>query len=167
RLPHFVSALVLVLGLGYCVPVQAQVGAAAKQGDERIGKLLDEINWKYEVDSDGDYKLIFRFEDDRTQIVFVNSNTSKLGPLEIREVWAPSFRMGPNPRPADNQALLEANDKVKLGAWRVVKAGDDYVAVFAIQIAADADRETLRTAVDAASVTADQMEQKYSQEDEF
>lgn len=134
---------------------QAQLG---RSGDARVRKVIEAIGWKYEVDSDGDYKMVFRFDDERTQLVYANNQTVELGNMEIREVWAPGFRL-----PADASAdlllnLLRDNNRVKVGAWRVIKSGDDLVAVFTAQIAADADKDTFQTVVQAVSTTADEKE---------
>mgnify|MGYP000194568318 CR=1 FL=1 len=137
------------------VVAHAQLGSSA---DARVRRVIEAVGWKYEVDSDGDYKMVFRFDDDRTQLVYANSKTVELGNMEIREVWAPGFRL-----PADATAemlmdLLRDNNRVKVGAWRVIKSGDDLVAVFTAQISADADKETFETVVQAVCTTADEKE---------
>lgn len=139
----------------------------ANEPDQRVAEQLDEIGWKYEVDADGDFRLVFRYPDGRTQIVFINSQTESLGPMEIREVWAAGFRVDKDADKSVFQSLLEENELVKLGAWRLVQAGEDSVAVFAVQLPADADTELLRLATDVAGITADKAGQQNSEEDEF
>ena len=50
--------------------------------DSRVEKALKKLGLKYEVDEDGDFKLVFAVEDNR-------STTETLGKMEIREVWSP------------------------------------------------------------------------------
>ena len=60
---------------------------AAPTADARIKAALDRKNVDYEIDDDGDFRIIFPTDDDgnRTQLVFVNSAVEKYGDkLEIR-----------------------------------------------------------------------------------
>ncbi len=137
------------------VVAHAQLGQSA---DARVRKVIEAVGWKYEVDSDQDYKMVFRFDDHRTQLVYANSRTVELGNMEIREVWAPGFTL-PDETPAEMLLdLLRQNNQVKVGAWRVIRSGEDLVAVFTAQIAADADKETFQTVVQAVCATADEKE---------
>ena len=51
-----------------------------QKGDSRIRNILTSADIKYEVDNDGDYKVIFKFDDGRTQL-----NTVRLS-LLLREI---------------------------------------------------------------------------------
>ena len=159
---------VVLLTLVSVQNVQGQIGRkAGPGGDPRVAKLLDQIGWKYEVDKDGDFKLLFNLENDRTHLVYVMSKTEKLRGLEIREVWAPGFRVGEDPDPEVLLHLLKENARKKAGAWRVIGTGDRQMAVFAVQIEAEADAETMKTIVTAVIETADQLEKEVTDADEF
>ena len=163
-LAGIIAAAAMVLAIHEAA--HAQVGA--KGGDARVRRLLDEIGWKYDVDGDGDFKMTFRFEDDRTQLVYINSNTERLDDMEIREVWSPGFRTDKPINAQVAQELLLENRVKKLGAWRLIPAAEDkYIAVFAAHIDAATDAATLKSVVRVLSVTADEREKVVTNEDEF
>ena len=63
--------------------------AAAK--DASVEKRLDARGTKYEIDDDGDYKIVISWEkESRSQIVFVSGKTEEVAGLVIREVFAPA-----------------------------------------------------------------------------
>ncbi len=84
--------------------------------DPRVEKALKKLGLKYEVDKDGDFKLVFSVEDDRTQVVFINSTTETLGKMEIREIWSPTAKFSSTPPPALSLALLEKIAPLRLAA---------------------------------------------------
>jgi len=155
----------LILG-GLLLASHAQVGKK-KAGDPRVSGLLDEAGLKASIDDEGDFRLHNEVADGRSQLVWILSKTSELRELEIREIWAIAFK-SPTPFSADvaNQ-LLEQNCQTKIGAWQMRKMGDDFVAVFSAQIAADTDVDSLTTVIDAVALTADNMEQELSEGDEW
>ncbi|HEX8139280.1 MAG TPA: hypothetical protein VF544_17085 [Pyrinomonadaceae bacterium] len=151
--------------------------------DARVRAALDKIGYKYELNAANDYKLV-PIETERagtkadgtpvfrTQLVYVNSNTERYGTLEIREVLAPVMIV-PGPLPADvANRLLRENNQVKLGAWRLVaittgpNAGKS-LAMFAAQINADADPESLRLTIKSVILIADRMEKELTGTDDF
>lgn len=151
----------------FAAPVQAQLGAGAQSADERVRKLVEAVGWKYQVDSDGDYKLIFRYEDERTQLVYASSKTLTVGSLEVREIWAPAFKTEGVPSGELLLDLLRDNNKVKIGAWRLLQSGGNYIGVFAAQVSADCDRDTFQTVVRAVGITADEKEKAVTEKDDF
>ena len=120
------TALALLLVL--LAPVQAfaapKADAKAKaeakaKADPTVAVLLDQIGYQYEIDEDGDYKLVMGVGDDeRTQLVFVRSPVETSGKPRVREIWSPAYPStgGPFPGPVSNR-LLEASNELKLGAW--------------------------------------------------
>jgi hypothetical protein len=169
----------------------AQVAAAQTHGDNsasptadpRVKAALDRIGYKYELNKENDYKLTpIQTEQTgtsadgkpiwRSQLVYVNSNTERYGALEIREVLAPAFlSSGPLSATVANR-LLRENNIVKLGSWRLVpittgpNAGS-YLAMFAAQISADSDAESLRLAIKSVILIADRMEKELTNADDY
>ncbi len=144
---------VLLPGLAH-----AQLGGTSgtsPSGDPRIKDLIERIGWKYEVDCDGDFKLGFQVEQAGPgQIVYINSNTTHLGQLEIRDVWAPAMLME---QPFEAEMLsnfLQENNDVKVGGWRLIRTRQGYLAAFAVNISAEADAQTLKSVVLAVAFTA-------------
>lgn len=138
--------------------------AAAAAPDRALGRLLDGLQYQYEVDEDGDYKMVFDLEDDRTQLAFVRSSVETYGNHHIREVWSPGYRSpgAQFPAPVANR-LLEYSNSSKLGSW--VKQGN--TAMFVVKIDADASAEVLSDAINAAVQSADELELELTSKDEF
>ncbi len=143
----------------------AMAGSAfAADPDRAVGRLLDSLEYKYEVDEDGDYRMVFDMEDERTQLVFVRSSVETYGTHHVREVWSPAYKApGPQfPALVANRLLEDSNDS-KLGGW--VKQGD--TAMFVVKVDADAKAEVLSDAIDAAIKSADAMELELTTKDDF
>src|SRR4051812_19328228 len=140
----------------------------ARQADSRVQALLDELELKYDIDSDGDFRVGFELDDGRAQLGFIRSETTQFGKFDIREVFAVAH-ISEGPLPADlANALLIYNAHVKLGSWRVERQPDDKcVVVFAVQIAADPDPKSLYTAMSLVVHTADNVERKLDADDKF
>ncbi len=133
--------------------------------DPVIARQLESLEYRYEVDEDGDYKLTFEVDDKRSQLAYILSTTEKFGNLQVREIWSPAYRASSAQFPVDvANRLLEDSQSSKLGAW--VKQGD--MAVFVVKIAADAAAAELDDALDFVLRAADQMEAALTQgKDEF
>jgi hypothetical protein len=136
-------------------------------GDARVRRALEQAELKYTVDDDGDFRLVFEEDGDRTQLVFVNSKTSTYKSMEVREVWSFGYRVDEDeiiPR-ARLEALLQKNSSYKVGAWGLSSNGRN--VVFTIRIPADADAEMLDDAARLASETADELELDWSGDDKL
>lgn len=152
----------------------AQVGSSKSSGsskaDPRVKKLLTELGYKYEVDDDGDYRCTFKVGDDgRTQLLWIKSGTNPFGSLEIREVFSFAYREATEPSRSLCMKLLRDNYKKKLGAWEMgySESSEQYTAIYNVKIAADADADTLKDAIQMASEAADEMEAQISDEDKW
>ena len=178
------------IGLLVCLLFVAPVAAAQTHSDstkppadQRVKIALDRIGYKYELDTNNDYKLTPIHTEQtgtsadgkaiwRTQLVYVNSNTERYGTLEIREVLAPAFLSnGPLSAEVANR-LLRENNSVKLGSWRLVliNSGPNsgkYLAMFAAQINADSDSESLRLTIKSVILIADRMEKELTNADDY
>lgn len=161
-LPAFVAALALVPQLA-----AAQVGARTITPDARVEKLLKEAELNYTIDEDGDFRLEFALDDDRSQLVWISSKTASYEVLEIRDVWSVAFR-SKEPLSAElaNKALRK-NGEMILGAWQVKKWGEEYVLAYAAQVAANTDAASLESAAEAVVVSADELEKELTGKDEF
>ena len=121
--------------------------------------LLEELGYEYELDEDGDYKMVMALDGGRTQMVFIRSGVETYGRHRVREIWSPAYRVdaGAFPGPVANR-LLEASHALKLGAW-VNNAG---FAVLVVKVDAGIDAEALDQAIGAAVTSADEMERELS-----
>ena len=148
-------ALGLGLGLAISLPLSAQETESTVP-DAGIKAQLTELGYKYELDDDNDFKLVFEVGDEgRSQIVYVLSAVETYGEHSVREVWSPAYESPTEDfsGPVANR-LLEASNSAKLGAW--VKQGKN--ATFVVKIPSDASKEELDDAIDAAIKLADEME---------
>jgi hypothetical protein len=154
--PLTLQAFALTCALGLALLAGSAAAKDAPKADPKVKAQLDAAGVKFEVDEEGDYKMVFEMDDKRTQIVFLRAPVETFGQRRIREIWAPAYKAeGSNGIPADvANRLLDATMANKIGAW--AKEGD--VAVFVVKIDADATGEVLRETIEAAADTADAME---------
>ena len=133
--------------------------------DPVVKAHLDALEYQYELTDQGDYKVVFKYEDERTQLVFIGSAVETYGEHHVREVWAPAYKSAQGALPPDvANRLLESSSDLKLGAW--TKA--DAYAVFVVKLPADATRDALDDALEVAGTTADNMESELTPgKDEF
>ena len=166
------AALAVLLALTLGGAAGAQIGETpvgeTQVGDVRVREALEELELNYEIDADGDYKVIVEFEEGgRSQVAIINSRTETLRPLEIREVWSPAFISDRKLKGKVANRLLMDNFERKLGAWQILTNGDQQVAVFSVKLAADAAPASLLTTLEAVLTTADQMEKELLGTDDF
>ena len=139
-------------------------GAHAAEPDKAVGRALDKLDYTYEVDEDGDYKMVFDMDDGRSQLAFVRSTVEEFGKHKIREIWSPAYNSPGKQFPAAvANRLLEDSQDAKMGAW--VK--QDQLAMFVVKVDANATPEALSDAIDAAIRTADAMELELTERDEY
>lgn len=139
-------------------------GAHAAEPDKAVGRALDTLKYTYEVDEDGDYKMVFDMDDGRSQLAFVRSTVEEFGKHKIREIWSPAYNSPGKQFPAAvANRLLEDSQDAKMGAW--VK--QDQLAMFVVKVDATATPEQLSDAIDAAIRTADAMELELTEQDEY
>ncbi len=157
------SALPLVIVALFVVVLPVRAEEAAKPKTEPAASIkaqLDAKGLKYEVDKDGDFKMIYEMADSkRTQTVFVRSPTFSFGGLEAREIWSPAYRSEDGKLPVDvANSLLEQNAELKLGAWE----NQGGIAVMVMKIPADASADQLIAAIEGAAAIADGTEKAFS-----
>jgi hypothetical protein len=154
--PLTLQAFALTCALGLALVAGAAAAKDAPKADPKVKAQLDAAGVKFEVDEEGDYKMVFEMDDKRTQVVFLRAPVETFGERRIREIWSPAYQ-GSDGIPADiANRLLDATMANKIGAW--AKEGD--FAVFVVKIDADATGEALRNSIEAAADTADAMEQE-------
>ena len=159
------AILLLILLVLVAGQASAQIGGmlnksqSSGKGDPRVSSLFDQTGVKYEVDGDGDFKVINELDDGRTQLVFIISKTNMVGHLEIREVWSVGYMPDGEMSKDALELLLYANDRMKLGFWRLVDFGENVAGVLCAQIAADIDARSMLQVIQTISDTADTMEE--------
>ncbi len=175
---RFVRALFgFAVALALLIPAMtsraaAQLGQAeASPADPFVGKALDNLELVYEIDEDGDYKMLFELDGDRSQLVYVFSAVETFGALRIREVWAPVAKPK-NLTASVAKKLLAENQSVKFGAFRVLDSANDegepaILIAFAAHISADTTGDALMSALEMVYSQADEMEAELTAADDF
>jgi len=156
-----------LIGAGSAMPPAfGQVGDTP--GDQRVRDALDELKLKYKVTDTGLFKLLYNTGDERDQMVYVSSTTTRYDSLEIREVWSIGYECeGPIPGPVANR-LLEASESLKIGGWSALKLDSGKRrAVLTAKIAAGSSAKVLGSALEAVSTSADKVEKELTSKDDF
>jgi hypothetical protein len=144
----------------------AEDDATSSSGDPRVAAALKAAGLAYSID-DGDFRLEYDVDKDRTQRVWVASETARIDQLEVRDVWSVAAR-GKGEVPADlARMLLKENVRMILGAWQVNQSEDEYLAVYLAQVDAAADAATLQEVIEVVMFSADRIEKQLSGQDAF
>ena len=162
----YVATAVLALSF-LAASAIAQVGDPDEEpkADSRVRTALDAADLKYKIDKDGDFKLQFTLDDDRTHLVFVNSNTETYGNMEVREIWAAGAVSKGGFSRQKLETLLKKNGQYKVGAWHLTQDGER--AIFTVVVSARASSDTLNSMVRLVAKTADALEEEWLGNDDL
>jgi hypothetical protein len=135
-------------------------------GDPRVVAALEAAGLAYRLD-DGDFRLEYDVDQERSQRAWVASDTARIDRLEIRDVWSVAAR-GKGEVPAElARMLLKENVRMILGAWQVNQSQDEYLVVYLAQVDAAADAATLQEVIEVVMFSADRIEKQLSGKDAF
>ena len=144
----------------------AAAGPAPSGTDPRVQAALKAAGLGYSLD-EGDFRLEYDVDKDRSQRVWVASDTARIDQLEVRDVWSVAAR-GKGEVPADlARTLLKENVRMILGAWQVNQSEDEYLVVFLAQVDAAANPATLQEVIEVVMFSADRIEKQLSDQDAF
>ncbi|WP_310481019.1 hypothetical protein [Chamaesiphon sp. VAR_48_metabat_403] len=145
-------------------------GASAGEVDARIRSALEQAGLKYEITSDSDFKVLIPCRDNRTQVVLINSDTSKINDtnLEFREVYALAYKNNSS-LPADmSYKMMQESNRKKIGSWEIIKTSNGTnLVVFNAKISADTSSQNLAKIISSVGLVADEMEKTITTEDTF
>jgi hypothetical protein len=137
-----------------------------KKGDRRVEKLLDLLELKYSIDKDGDFQVVLEFNDGRSQVAFIDSDTQDINDFEIREIWSVAYISKGFLDIDTANTLLLHNHQLKMGSWRLIPGNNNtFLVTFCIQISADCDPESFGKALGLVLNIADEMEEKLTGRD--
>ncbi len=145
----------------------AAVAQSAPTPDSRIKEALDKLGLKYEVTQSGNYKVIFKVQNDRTQVVTIVSKTEKVEGLEIREIVSPAYVTKGDINATISNQLLKDSYRKKLGAWTILRTETDSLALFTSKVDANQTADDLKTSLLLTVYAADEMENSLTKEDKF
>lgn len=159
-----IAIATLSLILGYFQPAHAGVA------DARVKAALDKAGLKYEITTDGDFKVLMKFDDTRTQVILINSSTEKIKEtnMEIREVYSVAYQTNGNlPVEVANQ-LMKDSQKRKIGSWESISTNNGTsMAVFNAKVNADISGGNLEKVIRLVGIRADVMEKELTSADKF
>jgi hypothetical protein len=141
--------------------------ASASAQDSRVRSALDNAGLKYTITDNGNFKIPFDMGNGRTQVVIVNSKTYEFGGAEIREIFSVAAVVSSKSAFTQNNLfrLLELNETYKIGAWQIHGGESPYTLQFAIRAGANTSSSILADLIKLAAKTADDMEQRLTDED--
>jgi hypothetical protein len=141
--------------------------ASASAQDSRVRSALDNAGLKYTITDNGNFKIPFDMGNGRTQVVIVNSKTYEFGGAEIREIFSVAAIVSSKSAFTQNNLfrLLELNETYKIGAWQIHGGESPYILQFAIRAGANTPSSILADLIKLAATTADDMEQRLTEED--
>ena len=170
---NFKAAVVATM-CALCTASFAQLGeigvpeadSVSPKADARVKKALDNAGVKYQIDRDGDFVVVWKLDEGRSHLVFINSRTTKLENMELRKVWAPAFVVD-EVSPNNMRALLELNTQYKVGAWGLKKQGGKYMAIFSLDVSANSAGSALKVFTKVMAITADEIEKTVTRADKY
>ena len=147
----------------------ATASASAQNVDYRVRSALDNAGLKYTITDNGNFKILFDMGNGRTQVVIVNSKTYEFGGAEIREIFSVAAIVSSKSAFTHNNLfkLLELNETYKIGAWQIHGGESPYILQFAIRAGANTSSSILADLIKLAARTADDMEQRLTDEDKY
>lgn len=169
RLPWWfrVQCLLVLLTVAASLPANGAQPAPRGLADPRVAVLLERAGLAYDIDDAGDYRVVTQFDDGRSQLVFIQSETLRLSDMELREIWSIGYLADDFLPASVARDLLRENGQLKLGAWQLDRFAGRETAIFRASIPADTDRETLLLAIKVVSATADAKEQALTGRDDL
>lgn len=160
------SSLMIMLSVGAVISILnffpigcGKTGDGNGGADPRVMEILDRAGLKYEINDGGDFRLGFRKDVDRRQVVFISSTPESFQNIELREVWSLGHMpwTGDIPPPVAVD-LLERNAQVSFGAWQMLRDLGKDVIFFAVRIPADTGAEALLGAIQLVIQETDDFE---------
>ena len=154
------AAVLTVLGV-------IAVGSTAQAADPRVEQLLKRGQLAYDTDEGGDYVVPINFEDQRSQVVLITSETAKLDALEMREVWTMAYAVKGSLSAALANRLLQQNRELTVGSWQVVVENGESLVLFGAQIPVATSAAELREVLEIVAGLADELEKEMTKKDEY
>lgn len=159
------------LFLGLALAATPSVLFAQKaEFDTSVKKALDKADLKYEIDDDGDFKLVIGLGEGRTQLVFVYSSVLSYDDVTVRTIMSP-LKVAETREELGEDLLyrvLVENGENKIGSWEIIEAPDGKrMLQYVVKVPTDLSADDLRSMIGLAAVAADQVEKVISTEDTY
>ena len=135
--------------------------------DSRLVTVLNELGLPYEKTEEADFRVTVPHPaEQRGHIVVLRSATNAIAKTEWRTAGAIAYRFPGDsiPEQAAN-TLLAHTGTVPIGGWAKHRIGGECLAVFTVQIPADANAEFMLEVLEGMAATVDEMERYLQGED--
>lgn len=142
--------------------------AALRTEQPHLDRLLTQIGWEYEVDDDGEYRLILNVDSTRSQAAWIRTvNNDRAGTPSGYEVYAQVMYADAAPSPSFMEAMLRRNGPL-YGSFELFENADGEYLVFYSAFTPDVpDADALYTVVADVVTVADEMEKEWIGGDEY
>ena len=131
----------------------------AKRADVRIEDMLKRLGVQYTVNDSGNVVVSYGEDNDRSQTVYIMSETETYDGVEIREIWSNAGSFASEPDSARLVRLMLDNGTNKIGAWALEKDDDGgYLLYYSMRFPADSSDEAYQMMLEFASSVADEAE---------
>lgn len=137
---------------------------AAPVPDAGIVGLLEALEYTWESEDNGDFRLLFDLDDERSQLVWIRNRTYERDGIAMRDIWSAAMKLTGryvSVKLADR--LLQESWEGIMGSW----ARDGDYIVYIVKLPADASAEELDAAIGEVIDVADKLESDRSFEDDF
>lgn len=134
------------------------VNLAHEGPDRRVTEALESLGLEYEPEETG-CRLEFVLGLGRTQVVFIDSQTSTVGALELRKIWSCGYMGSAAVPEAVCAKLLDSNRQSPLGCWATFADGEEHFLVFEARVPAQLDAKSVKAVLVLVAEYADQAEQ--------
>lgn len=154
----------LPLALLACFSAAAEDAPAIAAPDEHVVARLAELEYTYEMDEDGDFRLDFELEDGRQQLAWIRNRTYENHGVAMRDVWSVAFRL------PGKYVSIKLADRLLTGSWKGVLGGwarDGDQIIYIVKVPATADAALLAAALGEAIDNADALERERSEQDNY
>lgn len=128
-----------------------------------IEELLDKTELEYEKDDDDDYQIVMSVDDDdeRTQLVVINGETDELDDTSVYVIWSKAADIE-DVDSDDFEDILGKNSECTIGAWEISNEN----LIFSVKVPTSVEADELEEIISYVAITADEMEQEYSDDDD-
>ncbi len=138
---------------------------AGNNADFRVRRALEAARVGYSIGPRGDFEVKWTTEGQRTHTSYIYSHTYNHDGVEFRKIWAAGFvtdKINAN----NLLSLLKLNSTYAIGAWEVKNLDNgQLVAIFSVNVPADATGDYLRIVSSTVAQTADGIELTATRED--
>ncbi|MGI5843034.1 MAG: S1C family serine protease [Candidatus Xenobium sp.] len=134
---------------------------------DSIRELMDRSGIPYEINENGNFKMVRKLGNGRTQLVLIYGRSWEYNGIKIREIWAPAFRVDGDLSGDLANRLLKMSYEAKIGGWQTLKVEQDSVAIYAIKVVDRLTVEELRTWIDYVASYADTIELEVTGKDDY